>query len=72
MDPTIRELLTTLAIPALLLVVLGFLIGAAVGSCRCGTGWQEAATEAGVAEWRVDPKTGATEFVWIKCQEVGL
>lgn len=72
MLPTAAEVLITLAMPVLLLFVLGFLIGAAVSSHRCGTGWQEAATEAGVAEWRVDPKTGATEFVWIKCQEVGL
>ncbi len=33
---------------------------------------RQSAISAGVAEWRVDPKTGETEFVWIKCQEVGL
>jgi len=64
MLPTTAEVLITLAMPVLLLFVLGFLIGAA--------GWQESAIEAGVAEWRVDPKTGETEFVWIKCQEAGL
>lgn len=60
------------AIFCILLIAFGVLVGGALGSHWCGTGWQEAATGAGVAEWRVDSKTGETEFVWKKCQEIGL
>jgi hypothetical protein len=66
-----RELVVVV-ICCILLVVSGGVIGCAAGSHLCGADWQKAAVEVGVAEWRVDPKTGETEFVWIKCQEVGL
>jgi len=62
-----------------LLAVLGLMVlCAVVFVCRARSVREtpdtvrQSAIEAGVAEWRVDPKTGETEFVWIKCQEVGL
>jgi hypothetical protein len=29
---------------------------------------RQEAIDHGCAEWRVDPKTGATEFVWLKAE----
>jgi len=55
-------------------LVLVFLLGAVVGGCggsiKTMDKARNAAVEAGVGEWQVDPKTGATTFVYKKggCQ----
>lgn len=30
--------------------------------------WRAVAIENGVAEWRIDAKTGVTEFAWLPCE----
>jgi len=55
-------------------LALAFLVGAAVGGCggsiKTMDKARNTAVEAGVGEWQVDPKTGATTFVYKKggCQ----
>lgn len=51
---------------------IGLACGIAIGFLCCfvtgkavSVGIRADAARAGAAEWRVDPKTGATEFVWL-------
>ena len=46
------------------LMLLGFVAGATFGGMFGQSFCRQDAIEAGVAEWQVDPKTGATEFVF--------
>jgi hypothetical protein len=54
------------------LLVVCVVIGAACGFSsgrECGSRMlRQEAIDHGCAEWRVDPKTGATEFVWLKAE----
>jgi hypothetical protein len=54
-------------------LMLGFMLGVLCSFCAWGFDKDEARTaaiEAGVAEYRVDPKTGETSFVFLKpCED---
>ena len=54
-------------VAASLLLVFAVLVGTAIwiaGNTNGAAMVRSRAIEAGVAEWRVDPKTGATQFVF--------
>jgi len=53
-------------------IVLVCIVGLAAFSAGLGVaiwGNHLEAVDAGVAEWRVNPKTGSCEFVWLPCKE---
>lgn len=48
------------------ILVVAVLFSLFVGGCCAGNSIQRSiAVEAGAAEWRVDPKTGETRFVYL-------
>lgn len=54
-------------LPGLVFVFgVGVICGVLLGQCDGKNKMRNRAIEAGVAEWRVDSKTGETEFVWVK------
>jgi hypothetical protein len=46
--------------------VAGIVLGVIVGYAAATNGIRGRAIEANVAEWQIDPKTGAKEFVWVE------
>lgn len=51
-------------------LIVGVIVGATVGQLHMEEVWMKAAIENNSAEWRIDPKTGATEFVWLTVEEL--
>ena len=50
-------------------LVIGMLVGISMTVLIETKGWRRRAIENNAAEWRIDPKTGASEFVWTSNEE---
>ncbi len=63
-----RDSFAMLALFFVFFFVMGAAVGCAIGDAVQTTMGREAAIEAGVAEYTIDPKTGETSFVYKTCK----
>lgn len=49
-------------------MLVGMMLFGPMGGCIEERKWQSRAIDHGAAVWAIDPKTGETEFVWLKCE----